>query len=118
VRPRGAAVSLLLGSGSSDFFLGCRGTYTALALVRAGGGGDAITGSRFWLRQGEQPHVTRAFCMPAQWLPVGARLAVTFQVPLAARAPVFTVDWNGDGKADSLGPFQPGGAGYPSSDRC
>jgi len=105
------------GSGSSDFFLSCPGTYTATALVRPETGGG-ITGSRFWLRQGLRPHVTRAFCMPAQWLPVGARLEVTFQVPLTAKAPVFSVDWNADGKPDSLGPFDPGGARFPLVDRC
>ncbi len=89
----------------------------ALRLVRALG--FTGTGSRLVdrLQQGTT-RVTRAFCMPEQWVPVGARVSVRFHVPLAASAPVFTIDWNGDGRIDSLGPFRPGGARIPLSDRC
>jgi len=51
-------------------------------------------------------------------VPAGARVSVRFHVPLASSAPVFTIDWNGDGKIDSLGPFRAGGARFPVSDRC
>jgi len=100
----------------SNFTLGCQGTYTATALVRSDNGD--ITATRFWLQQGGLLHVTRAFCMPEQWVPAGARVSVRFHVPLAAGAPVFTIDWDGNGKVDSLGPFRPGGARFPMSDRC
>ncbi|HEY2374323.1 MAG TPA: hypothetical protein VGH82_17515 [Gaiellaceae bacterium] len=100
----------------SNFTLGCRGTYTATALVRSDRG--AITATRFWLQEGEPPHITRAFCMPEQWVPTGARVSVTFHVPLAAAAPVFTIDWDGNGQVDSLGPFRRGGTRFPTSDRC
>ena len=69
-------------------------------------------------QQGGFPKVTRAFCMPEQWVRAGARVSVRFPVPLAAKAPVFTVDWNADGKPDSVGPFRPGGKRFPTSDRC
>lgn len=103
------------GGGSSDFFLTCRGSYRATALVRRDG--RFITATRFWLRQGE-PRVTRAFCMPEQWVPAGALVSVSFRVPLASAPPVFEIDWNGDGKVDSVGPFRPGGTAFPGSDRC
>jgi hypothetical protein len=103
------------GGGSSDFFFDCRGSYRATVLVRTDRG--AITGTRFWLKQGEAA-ATRAFCMPEQWVPPGALVSVSFRVPLARTAPVFEIDWNGDGKVDSIGPFQPGGAGFPGSERC
>ena len=99
----------------SNFDLTCGATYTATAVVRAKGG--YIVGTRFWLQQGTT-RVTRAFCMPEQWVPAGARVSVRFHVPLAASAPVFTIDWNGDGKVDSVGPFRAGGARFPVSDRC
>jgi hypothetical protein len=107
--------SFASGSGSSDFTFACRGTYRATALVRADHG--SITGTRFWLRQGAA-HVTRAFCMPAQWVPPGALVSVSFPVPLTRAAPVFEIDYDGDGKVDSVGPFEPGGAQFPSSERC
>jgi hypothetical protein len=103
------------GGGSSDFFFACRGSYRATALVRSDRG--SITGTRFWLRQGQAP-VTRAFCMPEQWVPPGALVTVSFRVPLARTPPVFEIDWNGDGKVDSVGPFRRGGAGFPSTERC
>jgi len=31
---------------------------------------------------------------------------------------MFEIDWNGDGKIDVSGPFPPGGAGVPRSERC
>ena len=100
----------------SDFTLGCQGTYTATAVVRSDAG--AITATRFWLQQGGPLHVTRAFCMPEQWVPAGARISVTFRAPLAAAAPVFAIDWDGNGKADSIGPFRRGGTRFPINDRC
>ena len=100
----------------SNFMLGCQGTYTATAVVRSDRG--AITATRFWLQQGGLLRVTRAFCMPEQWVPVGARVSVTFHVPLAAAAPIFRIDWDGNGKVDSIGPFRRGGARFPTSDRC
>jgi hypothetical protein len=99
-----------------NFTLGCRGRYTATALVRSDHG--AITATRFWLQQGGTLRVTRAFCMPEQWVPAGARVSVTFQVPLAAAAPVFAIDWDGNGKIDSIGPFHAGGTRFPVDDRC
>ena len=99
----------------SNFDLTCGATYNATAVVRRRGG--SIVATRFWLQQGTA-HVTRAFCMPEQWVPAGARVSVRFHVPLASSAPVFTIDWNGDGKIDSLGPFRAGGARFPVSDRC
>jgi len=99
----------------SNFDLTCGATYTATAVVRSRGG--SIVATRFWLQQGTT-HVTRAFCMPEQWVPAGARVSVRFHVPLPSSAPVFTIDWNGDGKIDSLGPFRAGGARFPVSDRC
>jgi hypothetical protein len=56
--------------------------------------------------------------MPEQWLPAGARLSVSFRAPLASKPPVFTVDWNGDGKIDATGPFRRGGTRFPVSHRC
>ena len=104
-------------SGSvGDFTFACRGTYTATALVRSDHG--AITATRFWLQQPGPSHVIRAFCMPEQWVPAGAWVSVRFHVPLGAAAPVFTIDWNADGKVDSVGPFRSGGARFPVSDRC
>jgi len=103
------------GSGSSDFTFTCRGTYRATALVRTDRG--SISGTRFWLRQG-RADAARAFCMPAQWVPPGALVSVSFPVPLTRAAPVFEIDFDGDGKVDSIGPFQPGGAQFPSSERC
>jgi hypothetical protein len=99
-----------------DFTFACKGTYTATAVVRSDHG--AVTATRFWLQQGGFPKVTRAFCMPEQWVRAGARVSVRFPVPLAGKAPVFTVDWNADGKPDSVGPFRPGGKRFPTSDRC
>jgi hypothetical protein len=104
------------GGGASEFDLDCRGVYTVTALVRREG--NAITGTRFWLQLGQQPRLKRAFCMPEQWVPAGALVSVTFRAPLATTAPVFTIDWDGNGKIDSVGPFQPGGARFPSSERC
>jgi hypothetical protein len=101
----------------SYFTVSCPGTYTATAVVRSEGGGS-ITGTRFWLQQGLPPHVRRAFCMPEQWVRAGALVSVTFHVPLAARAPVFAVDSDGNGKADSVGPFRPGGSAFPANDSC
>ncbi|HKU58219.1 MAG TPA: hypothetical protein VJP39_01330 [Gaiellaceae bacterium] len=98
-----------------DFTFACQGTYTATAVVRSNHG--AITATRFWLQQGGL-HVTRAFCMPEQWVRAGAWVSVKFHVPLATDAPVFTIDWNHDGKVDSVGPFRPGGGQFPTSDRC
>lgn len=98
-----------------EFDFGCRGTYTATALVRQKGG--YIVATRFWLQQGET-RVTGAFCMPEQWVPAGARVSVTFRVPLGTSAPVFRIDWDGNGKVDSVGPFRAGGARFPVSDRC
>jgi len=103
----------LYNDGEYDF--SCAGTYTATALVRQKGG--YIVATRFWLQQGE-PRVTRAFCMPEQWVPAGAHVSVTFRVPLGTSAPVFRIDWNGDGKVDSVGPFRAGGARFPVNDRC
>ena len=100
----------------SDFTLSCQGRYTVTAVVRTDRG--AITATRFWLQQGGLPRVTRAFCMPEQWVPAGARVSVTFRVPLAAASPVFAIDWDGNGKIDSIGPFRPGGKRFPTSDRC
>jgi hypothetical protein len=100
----------------SNFTFGCQGTYTATAVVRTDRG--AITATRFWLQQGGTLHVTRAFCMPEQWVPVGARVSVTFRVPLAAAAPVFAIDWDANGKVDSVGPFRAGGTRFPARDRC
>ena len=51
-------------------------------------------------------------------MPPGAHVSVSFHVPLARAAPVFEIDWNGDGEVDSIGPFQPGGAGFPTTERC
>jgi len=99
-----------------DFAFACRGAYTATAVVRSNHG--AVSATRFWLQQGGVLHVTRAFCMPEQWVPAGARVSVKFHVPLAAAAPVFTIDWNADGKADSVGPFRPGGKQFPANARC
>jgi hypothetical protein len=103
------------GGAGSDFVFTCRGSYRATALVRRDG--RFISATRFWLRQGE-PHVTRAVCMPEQWVPAGALVSISFRVPLARTPPVFEIDWNGDGKVDSVGPFRRGGAGFPSSGRC
>lgn len=104
------------GSGSSDFVFMCRGSYRATALVRRDG--NAITGTRFWLRQGNPQAVTRAFCMPDQWVPARALVSISFQVPPARTPPVFEIDWDGDGTIDSIGPFGPGGAAFPSTERC
>jgi hypothetical protein len=98
-----------------DFTFACRGTYTATALVRSDHG--SITATRFWLQAGAS-RAARAFCMPEQWAPAGAWVSVRFHVPLEAAPPVFTIDWNADGKIDSAGPFRPGGAQFPTSDRC
>jgi hypothetical protein len=103
------------GGGSSDFTFTCRGSYRATALVRRDGHG--ITGTRFWLSQG-RPHVTRAFCMPEQWVPSGALVSIAFHVPLARTPPVFEIDWDGNGTVDSVGPFQRGGADFPNTERC
>lgn len=112
----GIPAAIFADAGSiGNFTLGCRGTYTATALVRSDRG--SITATRFWLHQGGL-HVTRGFCMPEQWVPAGARVSVTFHVPLASAAPVFTIDWNHDGKPDSIGPFRRGGTRFPTSDRC
>lgn len=100
----------------SNFTLGCSGTYTATAVVRSDHG--AITATRFWLQQAGHIHVVRAFCMPEQWVPARAWVSVSFHVPLGSAPPVFTIDWNHDGKADSVGPFRPGGAAFPTSERC
>lgn len=100
----------------SNFTFGCQSTYTATAVVRSDGG--AITATRFWLQQGGLLHVTRAFCMPEQWVPAGARVSVTFHAPLASAAPVFAIDWDADGKVDSIGPFRRGGMRFPKNDRC
>ena len=103
------------GGGSSDFIFTCRGSYRATALVRSDH--HTITGTRFWLRQG-QPQVTRVFCMPEQWVPAGARVSISFHVPLARTPPVFEIDWDGNGTVDSVGPFRAGGAAFPSTERC
>src|SRR4029079_12199059 len=103
------------GSGSSDFILTCRGSYRATALVRSEG--RAITGTRFWLRQGVVD-VVRAFCMPEQWVPAGALVSISFSLPLARTPPIFEIDWDGNGTVDSIGPFQAGGADLPSRERC
>jgi hypothetical protein len=99
-----------------NFTFTCQGTYTARAVVRSDHG--AVSATRFWLQQGNPLHVTRAFCMPEQWVRAGARVSVRFHVPLAAAAPVFTIDWNADGKTDGVGPFRPGGKLFPTNDHC
>jgi hypothetical protein len=103
------------GSGAGDFIFTCGGSYKATALVRSDRG--SITGTRFWLRQGLPP-VTRAFCMPEQWVPPGALVSVSFRVPLSRTPPVFEIDFDGNGTIDSVGPFRAGGAGFPQTDRC
>ncbi len=103
------------GGGSSGFYFTCSGSYRTTAVVRLEG--RSITGTRFWLRQGSQGDA-RAFCMPAQWVPAGALVSVSFRVPLGRAAPVFTIDWDGNGTVDSVGPFQAGGAGFRASQRC
>jgi hypothetical protein len=103
------------GGGSSAFSFSCSGSYRATALVRSDRG--TITGTRFWLRQG-LGRLTRAFCMPEQWVPPGALVSLSFRVPLASRPPVFEIDFDGNGKVDSIGPFRAGGAGFPQTERC
>jgi hypothetical protein len=101
--------------GDGEFYFGCRGVYTVTAVVRQKG--RFTTATRFWLQQGVT-RVTRAFCMSGQWVPAGARVSVTFRTPLASSAPVFAIDLDGNGKVDRVGPFRPGGARFPISDRC
>jgi hypothetical protein len=103
------------GGGSSDFTFTCRGSYRATALVRSDR--RSITGTRFWLRQGDT-RVARAFCMPEQWVPAGALVSVSFRIPLARTPPVFEIDFDGNGKIDSVGPFRTGGANFPQTERC
>ena len=47
-----------------------------------------------------------------------ALVSVSFRVPLARTPPVFEIDWDGDHKVDSIGPFRSGGAGFPNTERC
>jgi hypothetical protein len=103
------------GGSSSDFTFTCRGSYRVTALVRREG--HAITGTRFWLKQGRL-RITRAFCMPEQWVPADALVSVSFRVPLARTPPEFEIDWDGDHKVDSIGPFRSGGARFPNTERC
>jgi len=103
------------GGGSSAFTFTCRGSYRATALVRSDR--RAITGTRFWVRQGDR-HVARAFCVPEQWVPAGALVSVSFRIPLARTPPVSEIDFEGNGKIDSVGPFRTGGANFPQTERC
>jgi hypothetical protein len=73
------------GGASSDFIFTCRGSYRATALVRSDR--RSITGTRFWLRQGET-RIARAFCMPEQWVPAEALVSVSFRIPRAHAAGV------------------------------
>jgi len=47
-----------------------------------------------------------------------ALVSVSFRIPLARTPPVFEIDFDGNGKIDSVGPFRTGGAQLPQTERC
>jgi len=47
-----------------------------------------------------------------------ALVSVSFRIPLARTPPVFQIDFDGNGKIDSVGPFRTGGAQLPQTERC